>query len=228
MRKEEILCQCHILPTIQIPASAPYSLSFHSYRLVTLKCVIWTVVMSWEHMIKEKSLMGIPKEKVRSALAQVAKARGPAYLSVFTLTESWSYSLPQKGSQITAFLVIVPRPFFTEFQEASIPGGRHVYLPQGQTSDVNACKVWPLSRTVNVLHVNPSPFSVSLIAASANPRTGRMSGSNANKGSSGVVDWLSSACRFASDRNDFRRWATDGKRTQKGAGSAVALAPELV
>ncbi|XP_051270240.1 mitochondrial import receptor subunit TOM6 homolog [Dicentrarchus labrax] len=33
-----------------------------------------------------------------------------------------------------------------------------------------------------------------------------MSGSDAKKGSStGVVEWISSACRFATDRNDFRR-----------------------
>ncbi|XP_006783355.1 mitochondrial import receptor subunit TOM6 homolog [Maylandia zebra] len=33
-----------------------------------------------------------------------------------------------------------------------------------------------------------------------------MSGANAKKGSSsGVVEWISSACRFATDRNDFRR-----------------------
>ncbi|CAG06925.1 unnamed protein product [Tetraodon nigroviridis] len=32
-----------------------------------------------------------------------------------------------------------------------------------------------------------------------------MSGSNVKKGSSGVAEWVRSACRFASDRNDFRR-----------------------
>ncbi|XP_011612186.1 mitochondrial import receptor subunit TOM6 homolog [Takifugu rubripes] len=32
-----------------------------------------------------------------------------------------------------------------------------------------------------------------------------MSGSTVKKGSSGVVEWVRSACRFASDRNDFRR-----------------------
>ncbi|XP_040889114.1 mitochondrial import receptor subunit TOM6 homolog [Toxotes jaculatrix] len=33
-----------------------------------------------------------------------------------------------------------------------------------------------------------------------------MAGSNVKKGSSpGVVDWIYSACRFATDRNDFRR-----------------------
>ncbi|CAI5687649.1 mitochondrial import receptor subunit TOM6 homolog [Oreochromis niloticus] len=33
-----------------------------------------------------------------------------------------------------------------------------------------------------------------------------MSGANAKKGSSpGVMEWISSACRFATDRNDFRR-----------------------
>ncbi|XP_037535261.1 mitochondrial import receptor subunit TOM6 homolog [Nematolebias whitei] len=33
-----------------------------------------------------------------------------------------------------------------------------------------------------------------------------MSGSNVKKGSSSrMVEWISSACRFASDRNDFRR-----------------------
>ncbi|XP_026204572.1 mitochondrial import receptor subunit TOM6 homolog [Anabas testudineus] len=33
-----------------------------------------------------------------------------------------------------------------------------------------------------------------------------MSGPNVKKGSSSsVVDWFSSACRFAADRNDFRR-----------------------
>lgn len=28
LRKEKIFCQCHILPTIQIPASAPYYLCY--------------------------------------------------------------------------------------------------------------------------------------------------------------------------------------------------------
>uniref|UniRef100_A0A3Q3XMS4 Uncharacterized protein n=1 Tax=Mola mola TaxID=94237 RepID=A0A3Q3XMS4_MOLML len=32
-----------------------------------------------------------------------------------------------------------------------------------------------------------------------------MSGSHSKKGSSGVMEWVSSACRFATDRNDFRR-----------------------
>nr|XP_057944151.1 mitochondrial import receptor subunit TOM6 homolog [Doryrhamphus excisus]XP_057944162.1 mitochondrial import receptor subunit TOM6 homolog [Doryrhamphus excisus] len=35
-----------------------------------------------------------------------------------------------------------------------------------------------------------------------------MSGASVKKspsGSSSVMDWISSACRFASDRNDFRR-----------------------
>ncbi|KAM9859662.1 mitochondrial import receptor subunit TOM6 homolog [Aulostomus maculatus] len=35
-----------------------------------------------------------------------------------------------------------------------------------------------------------------------------MSSSDSKKissGSSGVMDWISSACRFAADRNDFRR-----------------------
>ncbi|XP_022044928.1 mitochondrial import receptor subunit TOM6 homolog [Acanthochromis polyacanthus] len=33
-----------------------------------------------------------------------------------------------------------------------------------------------------------------------------MSGANGKKGpSSGVMDWIRSACRFATDRNDFRR-----------------------
>ncbi|XP_067360512.1 mitochondrial import receptor subunit TOM6 homolog [Channa argus] len=33
-----------------------------------------------------------------------------------------------------------------------------------------------------------------------------MSGPNVKKGArSGVMDWIGSACRFATDRNDFRR-----------------------
>ncbi|XP_029947198.1 mitochondrial import receptor subunit TOM6 homolog [Salarias fasciatus] len=33
-----------------------------------------------------------------------------------------------------------------------------------------------------------------------------MTGANEKKGSSsGVMEWISSACRFATDRNDFRR-----------------------
>ncbi|TDH13956.1 hypothetical protein EPR50_G00038760 [Perca flavescens] len=33
-----------------------------------------------------------------------------------------------------------------------------------------------------------------------------MSGANGKKGpSSGVMEWIGSACRFATDRNDFRR-----------------------
>ncbi|XP_034022331.1 mitochondrial import receptor subunit TOM6 homolog [Thalassophryne amazonica] len=35
-----------------------------------------------------------------------------------------------------------------------------------------------------------------------------MSGANIKKGSSarsGITDWISSACRFVTDRNDFRR-----------------------
>lgn len=35
--------------------------------------------------------------------------------------------------------------------------------------------------------------------------TAAMPGSESKKGTSGVMDWVSSACRFATDRNDFRR-----------------------
>lgn len=35
-----------------------------------------------------------------------------------------------------------------------------------------------------------------------------MSGKKADGQSGGVVGWISSACRFAADRNDFRRFVT--------------------
>lgn len=35
-----------------------------------------------------------------------------------------------------------------------------------------------------------------------------MSGKKADGQSGGVMGWISSACRFAADRNDFRRFVT--------------------
>uniref|UniRef100_A0A671XL43 Translocase of outer mitochondrial membrane 6 homolog (yeast) n=2 Tax=Sparus aurata TaxID=8175 RepID=A0A671XL43_SPAAU len=38
------------------------------------------------------------------------------------------------------------------------------------------------------------------------PHVSKMNGSNGKKSSSsGVMEWIGSACRFATDRNDFRR-----------------------
>lgn len=40
------------------------------------------------------------------------------------------------------------------------------------------------------------------------PGVSKMSGSNGKKitsGSSGMMEWIGTACRFATDRNDFRR-----------------------
>lgn len=85
-----------------------------------------------------------------------------------------------------------------------------------KSSDVTTGKVWPLSRTVGVLHRNPSFFLFPLIATFvATPHISKMSGSSVKKGSSGVMEWVRSACRFASDRNDFRRWVTQREIVKK-------------
>lgn len=70
---------------------------------------------------------------------------------------------------------------------------------------------WSLSFTACCTCVTSKPFlllSAPLVAAVplATSRVSKMSGSEGKKGSSsGVMEWIGSACRFATDRNDFRR-----------------------
>lgn len=135
------------------------------------------------------------------------------YLCVFTLAKGWRYSLPQKYSQITTFLELVPRPFFTQLQEATIPGSSH--LSTNISCCVRTYKVWPLLNSVRVLHVNCSPH-VSIVSATVTaPHVSKMSGSTGKNGSSGAMEWISSAFQFATDRNDFRRWAVKDKVMRK-------------
>lgn len=79
---------------------------------------------------------------------------------------------------------------------------------------IELCKdVWSLSSIAHRICATSKPFpllSVLLVAAApvATPHVSTMNGSNGKKSSSsGVMEWIGSACRFATDRNDFRRWA---------------------
>lgn len=77
-----------------------------------------------------------------------------------------------------------------------------------KSSWVRTSEVWPLSRTMLVLHLKSSPSRLSRFYCCRmviNTRVSKMSGANEKKSSSGVMEWIGSACRFATDRNDFRR-----------------------
>ena len=133
------------------------------------------------------------------------------YLRVFTLPEGWRYSLPKKRPQIPWLLGLVPGPFLTQLQEPTVPGGRHLWTCNASRGTLTG-DVWALSDAVLVLHPNSSAFRLLPVCSPrccfSSPHVSKMSGTNGKSGPvSGVMDWIGSACRFATDRNDFRRWA---------------------